>query len=330
MEKVLVTGGTGFTGLHLVRSLVADGYDVRVLARSAERARKVLPPEVDVVVGDVADAAAVGRAIKGREVVYQLAAAFREAGIPDSRYREIHVDATRLLLEAAKAEGVRRVVHCSTCGVHGHVERPPADETAPYSPGDIYQETKLEGEQLALKLHREQGVPVTVGRPGAIYGPGDMRLLKMFRMIAKGRFVILGPGTVTFHMVYVDDLVRGFRLLADRPEAVGEVYILAGEEYRSLNELTAMIADAVGGSPPRVHLPVWPFYMAGAVMEKVCIPFGIEPPIYRRRVAFFTKSRAFSIEKARRVLGYQPRMDLRTGIATTARWYRDHGYLGRG
>lgn len=325
--KVLVTGGTGFTGSHLVRNLVSDGYPVRVLARDAARARTVLPAEVEITEGDVADPGVVAQAVHGQEVVYHLAAAFREAGIPDSRYREVHVDATRHLLEAARAEGVRRFVHVSTIGVHGHIANPPADEGAPCAPGDIYQETKLEGEKLALEFQQQHDFPLTVARPAAIYGPGDLRLLKLFRMVARRRFVMLGKGEVNLHMVYVDDLVRGFRLLADRPEAVGEVFILAGEEYRSLNELTALIARTVGVPKPRLHLPVWPFYAAGAVCEKVCVPLRIEPPIYRRRVAFFTKSRAFTIRKAKRMLGYQPGVDLETGIRATARWYRDNGHL---
>lgn len=327
MEAVLVTGGTGFTGSHLVRALVRDGHPVRVIARSAERARRTLPAEVEIIEGDVADPQVVGRAVRGQEVIYHLAAAFREAGIPDSRYREVHVDATRLLLEASRAEGVRRFVHCSTVGVHSHIENPPADESWPHTPGDIYQSTKSEGEKLALDFQRQHDFPLSVARPAPIYGPGDLRLLKLFRSIARRRFAMIGSGNVFFHMVYVEDLVRGMRLQAERPEAVGEVFIFAGEEYVTLNALTAKIAAAVGVPRPRLRLPAWPFFMAGYLCEKVCVPLRIEPPIYRRRVAFFTKSRAFRIDKARRLLGYEPRVDLDTGIRTTVEWYREYGHL---
>lgn len=326
-DRALVTGGTGFTGSHLVRSLIAAGHSVRVLARSAERARALLPREVEIVEGDVTDPAAVGASVRGCDVVFHLAAAFREAGIPDSRYREVHVDGTRYLLEAARAEGVRRFVHCSTIGVHGHVRNPPANEETEHAPGDIYQATKSEGERLALDFQRQHDFPLTVARPATIYGPGDMRMLKLFRMIARRRFVMLGSGEACLHMVHVDDLVHGLHLLAAEPAAIGEAFILAGPEYLPLNTIVALIAQAVGVPAPRLHLPVAPFWLAGAITEAVCVPLRIEPPIYRRRVAFFTKNRAFTIEKARRLLGWEPQIDTETGIRQTAAWYRDEGLL---
>jgi dihydroflavonol-4-reductase len=326
-DRVLVTGGTGFTGSHLVRSLVAAGHSVRVLARSAERARTLLPPEIEIVEGDVTDPAAVGASVRGRDVVFHLAAAFREAGIPDSRYREVHVDGTRHLLEAARAEGVRRFVHCSTIGVHGDIRNPPADEGTEHAPGDIYQLTKSEGELLALDYQRQHDFPLTVARPATIYGPGDMRMLKLFRMIARRRFVMLGSGEASLHMIHVNDLVQAFHALADEPAAIGEAFILAGPEYLPLNTIVAQIAQAVGVPAPRLHLPVAPFLLAGAITEAICVPLRIEPPIYRRRVAFFTKNRAFTTEKARRLLGWEPQIDTETGIRQTATWYREQALL---
>lgn len=325
-ERVLVTGATGFTGSHLTRALVEQG-PVRVLVRSTERARQVLPDAVEVVEGDITDRAVVARTIDGCRVVFHLAAAYREAGLPRRRYYEVHVTGTANLLDAACRAGVRRFVHVSTVGVHGHIADPPADETWPHRPGDVYQATKSEAERLALAFGAQHGLPVTVARPTAIYGPGDLRLLKLFRLIARRRFVMLGRGEVFYHMVYVTDLVAGLRLLAERPEAVGETFILGGPEYRTLNELVQLIAEAVGAPAPRRRFPVGPVRWAAALCEAVCQPLRIEPPLYRRRVDFFVKSRAFSIEKARRVLGYAPQVDLPTGIRRTAEWYRAHGYL---
>lgn len=323
----LVTGATGFAGSHLTRALAADGTRVRVIARSAARAREALPAGVEIVEGDLTDPATVVRAMDGVRTVYHIAAMYRQAKHRDADYALVHVEATRLLLEAASDQRVQRFVHCSTVGVHGHVASPPADEEAPYGPGDIYQRTKLEGELLARSYHRERGLAVTVARPTAIYGPGDRRLLKLFTMIARRRFVVLGRGDIFYHMVHIDDLVRGLRLLGSHPRAPGEVFILGGERYYTLREIANLIAEAEGVPAPWLRLPARPFQIAGTLCEKLCIPLGIEPPIHRRRVDFFTKSRAFTIEKAVRVLGYRPRVSLRDGIRSTLEWYLAHGEL---
>jgi nucleoside-diphosphate-sugar epimerase len=222
---------------------------------------------------------------------------------------------------------VRRFVHTSTVGGHGHVAHPPADEASPLAPGDVYQRTKAEAEQLALRFGRERGLPVVVVRPGAIYGPGERRLLKLFRAIARGRYAIVGSGRPFYHPVYIDDLVAGFLLALDQTGVSGEAFILAGPSYVSQSELAALVARATGGRVLPVRVPAAPLRWAGAVCEALCVPLGIEPPLHRRRVEFWTKSRAFSIEKARRTLGYAPRVDVAEGVARTAAWYREAGWL---
>jgi nucleoside-diphosphate-sugar epimerase len=324
-SNILVTGATGFTGSHLVRSLVADGQRVRAVVRSADQARHKLPGAVELIEGDVADGEVLTRAVQGIDTVYHLAAVYREAKHKDSEYERVHVEGTRRLLQAATAHRVRRFVHCSTVGVHGDVAEPPADEEAPYGAGDIYQRTKLEGERVARSFAGD--LEVAVARPTAIYGPGDTRLLKLFSMIARRRFVLLGRGDIFYHMVHIDDLVRGLRLLGTHPSAPGEVFILGGERYYTLKQITALIASAEGVPEPRLRLPARPFQLAGSLCEKICVPLGIEPPIHRRRVDFFTKSRAFSIRKARRVLGYRPQVGLLDGIRGTLSGYLASGQI---
>lgn len=329
--RVLVTGATGFTGGHLAATLGRRGDDVRALVRPRSLARFAASdlPAAGVVPaeGDLASPEALARACQGVEVVYHIAATYREAGQPDSAYRAINVDGTRHLLEAARAAGVRRVVHCSTGGVHGHIAHPPANEDAPFSPGDVYQHTKLEAEQLARRFGLDRGLDVVVARPIGIHGPGDTRFLKMFRGLARGRFPMLGPGTAFYHLTYIDDLVEGFRLCGEMPAARGRTYILAGAEYTTLKALVALVAEELGVAAPRVHLPVWPVWLAGLACELICVPLRIEPPLYRRRVDFYTKSRAFDITRARTELGYAPQVDLRTGVRRTIEWYRAQGWL---
>jgi dihydroflavonol-4-reductase len=328
-QRALVTGGGGFTGAHLVRSLAKDGIPVRVLTRDAERTRAKVPAGVELVEGRIEDPAAVARAVQGCDVVFHLATSFRTAKISDAEHHAIQVDGTRLMLEAARRERVRRFVHVSTIGVTSHVASPPGDETLPYAPDDVYQRTKAEAEQLVLDAHRRFGDPVVVVRPTAIYGPGDERLLKLFRLVSAGRFVMFGSGEVHFHMIHVDDLVRGLRQAAEAPaqDVLGEVFILGGGEYCTLNDLVARVARVTGGSEPRLRLPVWPLLALGSFMEALFRPFGIEPPIFRRRANWFVKNRGFSIEKAQRVLGFQPQVPLDAGLRQTVRWYRSQGML---
>jgi nucleoside-diphosphate-sugar epimerase len=323
--RVLVTGATGFTGGHLARTLASRGYQVRAFQRDASREADV--PGIDVAIGDLRDPAAVARAVANVEIVYHIAAIYRQAGVSRDVYRAVNATAVGQIVEAAAAAGVRRVVHCSTVGVHGDIEHPPANEDAPLKPGDIYQETKLEGERLAREAGARRGIEVTVVRPSGIYGPGDRRLLKLFRGVARRRWVTLGRGKIYYHLTYIDDLVEGFRLCGELPSAANQTYILAGGEVTTLNDLVAIVADAAGVPVPTVHLPVWPFWIAGAACEALCAPFGLEPPIYRRRVDFFTKSRAFDISRAQRDVGYSPRVSLRDGIKGTMEWYRAHGWL---
>ena len=325
--RVLVTGATGFTGGHLVRSLASRGYTVRALVRQDTQARELEHAGVEASLGSLQDRASIARAVNGIDIVYHIAAVYREAGIPRATYRAVNAVAVGALIEAAADAGVRRVVHCSTVGVHGDIEHPPATEDAPIRPGDIYQVTKVEGEQIARDAATRTGVPVTIARPSGIYGPGDRRLLKLFRGIARRRFVVLGSGDIFYHLTYIDDLVEGFRLCGEVPAAANRTYILAGAEVTSLNELMTLIAREAGVDPPALKLPVWPFWLAGAACEAICVPLGIEPPIYRRRVDFFTKSRAFDISRARAEIGYAPQVSLRDGIRRTLEWYRGHGWL---
>jgi nucleoside-diphosphate-sugar epimerase len=283
---------------------------------------------IDVASGDLARPETLPSALaRGFDVVYNIAALYRQAGLSEGIYHQVNAVAVGQLIEAAAGAGVRRVVHCSTVGVHGDVEHPPANEDAPLRPGDVYQVSKVEGEAIAWEAAARSGVQVTIARPSGIYGPGDRRLLKLFRGVARRTFVVLGDGTIFYHLTHIDDLVEGFRLCGEVPEAAGRTYILAGAEVPTLNQLVEMIAADAGVKPPRLHLPVWPFWLAGAACEAACAPFGIEPPLYRRRVDFFTKSRAFDISRARAELGYAPSVSLADGIHRTLAWYREQRWI---
>ncbi len=325
--RVLVTGATGFTGSHLCRYLIGQGYQVVGFVRAHSKKDLINDLNITTVDGDLRDKRSLIRACQNIDTVYHIAAAFREVRLSDQDYFDINVQGTKNLIEAAVNCGVRRFVHCSTIGVHGDTGRTPANEQSPYSPPDYYCETKLEGELLARELFEKYSLQGTVFRPLGIYGPGDTRFLKMFRSIRKGRFFMIGSGETVYHLTFIKDLCQGIALCGQHRNAVGEVFIIGGESHNTLNEIAEAICDAVGGRLWQAHIPLSPVMLAARWCEMFCRPLGIEPPLYPRRVEFFSKNRAAAIQKAKDLLDYKPRYSLKEGIAETAKWYRTKGWI---
>jgi nucleoside-diphosphate-sugar epimerase len=326
--KILVTGGTGFTGSHLVRRLLRKGHRVAVIDNQPglffDELRGL---GAEISIGSVTDLDLVGKAIHGCQVVHHLAAAFRQVNLPKRVYWQVNVEGTRWLLEAALRSGIEKFVYCSTCGVHGDIKSEPADENAPIAPEDYYQYTKYEGEQIIAEFVGK-GLKIVTLRPTAIYGPGDPeRFFMLFKMVSKGRFFMFGPGRVHYHPAYIDNLVDAFELAALSTRGGGEAYLIGDEKYYTLDELVSAIAETLGVELSIRHVPFWPLWSAALACEMVYKPFRVDPPLFRRRVDWFRQNRAFSIEKAKKELGYQPKVDLKEGLAKTAQWYREKGYL---
>jgi 2-alkyl-3-oxoalkanoate reductase len=321
--KILVTGGTGFTGKALVKRLLDDGHDVVALDnKEGYKTEELRQWGATVVIGSVTDPAAVDRCMEGVDVVHHLAAAFREMHLPDSEYRHINVEGTRIVLEAAARHGVRKFVYCSTCGVHGNCDNPPASEDAPIQPADYYQQSKYDAEPLALE-YNARGLPCTILRPAAIFGPGDPGRFRMiFKRVEKGVFPMFGSGKTLYHSLYIDNLVDAFVLAQDPERGNGRAYLIADEHYVEIKDLVQRVARAMGKDVRIPHYPVWPVVVVGHVVEKVCKPFGIAPPIFPRRVDWFRQDRAFDISNAKRDLGYQPKVDLDEGLRRAYEWYR--------
>jgi nucleoside-diphosphate-sugar epimerase len=268
----------------------------------------------------------VDRLTTGADRVFHVAAVFRQINLPKQVYFDSNVTGTRIAAEAALHHGVRQFVYCSTQGVHGDIAAPPGDEDSPITPADYYQQTKYEGEQEVARLVR-QGLPATTLRPMAIYGPGDpARFLFLFRAAKRGRFLMFGDGRTLYHPLYIDNLVDAFELAGDRPGS-GDVYLIGDDRYYTLDDLVKAVGRSLDREVNITHLPFLPLWLASAACEAVCTPLGIEPPLFRRRADWFRQNRAFSIDRARAGLGYAPKVDLPTGLARTAAWYREHGYL---
>jgi dihydroflavonol-4-reductase len=326
--RVLVTGATGFTGQVLLRKLCALPLRVRAIAResSARDALQDLP--VEWILGQVYDPAVVESAMRDVDFVLHVAAAYRNPGIEDAEYRRVHVDSTQLLAAAAlRQPAFRRFVLVSTVGVHGHVEIPPADEDAPFRPGDVYQRTKAEAETWLREFAPANALPYSVIRPAGIYGPGDRRLLKVFRMAKAPVFPMLGRGKCLYHLIHVDDLSDAILRAAWHPAALGQAFLCGNPLPTPLADMGRIVAAELGRPFRPLRLPAWPFFLLADATEAVCRPLKIAPPLYRRRVAFFTKDRAFDTRKLRDVLGFACRWDVEDGLRATARWYLEHGWL---
>ncbi|HEV2084794.1 MAG TPA: NAD(P)-dependent oxidoreductase [Gemmatimonadales bacterium] len=320
--RLLVTGGTGFIGSHLAEEGRRRGADVVVLGltdRPEEQANAALLSRAgaEVLSGSITDVELCRRAARGATHIFHLAVAMREGGKGDEFFESINLDGTRHLLEAASTQRVERFVYCSTIGIYGHKAPGITREDSPLAPGNIYERTKVSAELLVRDFAEQCGVPSVILRPADVYGPRDQRLLKLFKGVARGRFPLFGSGKGRRHMVYVDDVVSAFFRACQRDEALGEGLIVAGPSACTLRELLDEIAHATGSRRYGMRLPLAPMLGLAAVVEDVSAALGIDPPIYRRRMDFFHSDSEFDTSRARRVLGWEPKVDLREGIRRT-------------
>ena len=326
--RILVTGGTGFTGKALVRRMLDRGHSVVALDhQEGYRSQDLRDWGAELVIGSVTDRETVRRCMQGVDVVHHVAAAFRELSVPRRHYHDVNVEGTSIVLEAAQAEGVRKFVYCSTCGVHGNVDDPPGGEDAPIQPADYYQQTKYEAEPL-VSAYLAKGLKTTTLRPAAIYGPGDPgRFYMIFHQLERGWFPMIGNGKVLYHPLYIDNFLDAFELAMDESKGLGEAYLIADEEYVTIEELVRRAAAAMGVVPRFRRFPAWPIVAVGHVVETICRPLRIEPPIHPRRVDWYRQTRAFRIDKSRNELDYRPRVGLDEGLRRACAWYRQEGML---
>ncbi|MDQ6644019.1 MAG: SDR family NAD(P)-dependent oxidoreductase, partial [Chloroflexota bacterium] len=222
---ILVTGATGFLGSALATELLRQQRPVRILARDEQKARAQFGEAVTIIPGEITDEQQVQQAVDGATEIYHLVGRLYHPSTPTELYRMTHVEGTRVLLAACQGQGqLQRIVHCSTTGVYGVTGRTPAAENAPFAPTNPYEATKLEAELLARKAYREDRLPISVIRPGLVYGPGDLHLLGFFLSIKKGLFRVIDSGRALLHPIYIDDMTRAFLRCARRPEAIGRSY----------------------------------------------------------------------------------------------------------
>ncbi len=325
MTKVLITGGTGFIGSRLALRCHAAGEQVCILGKlntpaEGQNVAELRQSGIEFVDGSVTDPAAVGRACDGSDILYHLAAAQHEANVPDSYYYDVNVEGTRTVLEAALKHGVARFVHGSTIGVYGIGRAGPVTDDSPLEPDNIYGITKLEGEKV-VRTYCDK-LPIAIARIAETYGPGDRRLVKLFKGIARQRFFMIGRGKNLHALVYIDDLIDGLRLAATHTAAPNRTFVLAGPEAVSTDQMISGICEALGVARRKLRVPLWPLMAAAVALESTMKPLGVQPPLHRRRMNFFVKSFQFTSSEARSNLGYDPKVKLPEGAAATADWYQ--------
>jgi len=328
--KILVTGGTGFIGSRLALNYLQRKYDVIILGQDNTPAEKqnikyLRSKGIEVVKSTVSNRIEIDRCLRGVDIVVHLAAAQHEANVPEKHFWDVNVEGTRNLLELSVKNDIKRFIHGSTIGVYGEAMDGEINEETKPRPDNIYGITKLKGEELALSFCSE--LAVSVVRISETYGPGDYRLLKLFKGISRKTFFIIGNGENKHQLIYVDDLIEGIHTIVDKQSAVGEVFVLAGREVLTTKEMVNVIANVLDSSPLPFTAPIFPFYVAAIVLEKALSPLGIQPPLHRRRLNFFTKSFYFSREKVTKLLDFEPDTNFSQGIAHTADWYKERNML---
>jgi nucleoside-diphosphate-sugar epimerase len=325
-KRIVVTGANGFVGTAVVKELIDHGYEVVAMHRKTSSTKTISDLPCLFAEADITDYEVLLAVFKGADAIMHIAALFREAKYPDSEYARVNVDGTRNVFEAAIACGVPRVIHCSTNGVHANIAGTPTDETTAFKPGDVYQVSKLDGELLASNYYVSGKITGIIIRPAMIWGPGDTRFLKLFKGLKTGKMPLI-DGRALFHWILVSDLARSFRLAYEAQHLNNEAFIIAGDKPHSIRHCYNTIAAVFGRKAPSFAWPAKPFQILGSIVETICVPFGIQPPIYRRRVDFFTKTRAFSTEKAKRLLGFTPENSFEDEAKLIGAWYEEHGWL---
>jgi nucleoside-diphosphate-sugar epimerase len=325
----LITGATGFVGSHLVEACVARGWSVRALARAGSNTTGLARQQVALVRGDLTDQAAVREAVQGVEVVLHCAAKVGDWG-PIEDYRATNVEALRGLLEACRSQPLRRFIHLSSLGVYAarHHHGTGESEPLPAQQIDGYTQSKVEADLLASSYQRDKGVPVVILRPGFIYGPRDRTVLpKLLDNLRSRKVRYLGSGGRAMNTIYVGNLVEAVFLAVDTPSAVGQTYNLTDGACPTKRQFLEAIADGFGLPRPNpIPVPLWlarglAWWQEGRARRRGSLK---APRLTQARLKFLGYNLDFSIEKAKRELGYRPKWTFATGLAETVAWYKQN------
>jgi nucleoside-diphosphate-sugar epimerase len=322
---ILITGGNGLLGRHLVGALNLRGDRVRVLVLPTEDTRWLREQGVAIHSGDIRRPETLTASMRGVGAVFHLAG-LMEAWRPMTDYRAVNVTGTENVCRAALTEGVSRIIHVSSWTVYGMSLGEPVREDFLLRPfNEPYASTKAAGDLAVQRMIVDEHLPAVIIRPGNFFGPGDhLHFARIAGRLSAGRGVIVGSGDNALPFVYVTDVVQGLLLALDHENAVGQAYNITSDRPLTQQQLLSAIAHEIGASVPRVHIPYHALYAAGYLAEHLTMVTGAScPPIVTRRgVKLFGTDNRHAIDKARRELGYAPRVELREGVRLAAAWYQ--------
>ncbi len=327
---VLVTGATGFLGRALLHRLSQRGCRIKVLARPGSEVQTLTHNYgAELVHGDIMSPTAVGNACEETTHVFHLAGRGQSniTGHSATETRRVNVDGTKLLAHCIAQLAARpRVVHLSTAAVHGDIKNGPGDEGSPFNASTTYELTKLEAELWLRNFADRAGIPLTVLRPCAIVGPGDRRLLKLFRLANRHWIPIIGPGDHRYQIIHVDDCVEVLLAAGERESAAGKTLVCGNPETLRLRELLEFISP----EHSRIFcLPKAPPRYAISAVEKLCLRLHKRPPLSVSRLGFFSDNHWFDTSAMKTHLNVQFEHNNQTALATTRNWYMEQGLLKR-
>ena len=317
--KILfVTGATGLVGSHVVEEALWRGFRVRALVRGSSDTSWLDEQNVDKVLGDLEDAAALRQGVAGADWVFNCAAKVGDWGSLEE-FRRLNVAALELLLKAAAEAQVSRFVHVSSLGVYEGRDHFGTDETTPPAAQalDGYTRSKVEAEALALRYGTEHHLPITVVRPGFIYGERDRTVLpKLFHSLRMKRFAYFGSGEQALNCIYVKNLVHALFLAAESPTALGEVFNVTDGARVSKRQFIGRVAELAGLQPPTRRIPLRLARILANVLERVALFRGSSKPplVNKARYKFLGLNLDYSIEKAKLRLGYSPPYTTEAGL----------------
>ena len=331
-DLLLVTGGTGLVGSHVLEAAVGRGIKTRALVRASSDLDLLKSLGVEIIEGDLTDPDSAKRAVDGASLIVHCAAKVGDWG-PVEAYREVNVRGLENLLSATEAGGgLKRFVHISSLGVYPARDHHGTDESQPVSTEGIdgYTLTKVEAELLVKEHIQNHKLPAAILRPGFIYGPRDRTVLpRIFERLKKKQFAFLGSGENLMNNTYVGNLTDAVFLAIEREDCVGECFNIADGRLVSKKEFISAIAEHAGYAQPTKHVPLPVAKCLAKIMEGTWKLLGKKeaPLLSSARIKFLGFNLDYSIAKARRELGYDPQVDFQDGIKATMDWFREQGRL---